>query len=75
MARKLKLTAIGDSVGVILPKETLDKLRVGKGDDLVMQETAEGITLSPSNSEFARQMEVAEKIMHRRRNALKKLAE
>lgn len=75
MARKLKLTAIGDSVGVILPKETLDKLRVGKGDELVLQETPEGITLIPCDSEFARQMEVAEKIMDRRRNALKKLAE
>jgi putative addiction module antidote len=52
MARKLKLTAIGDSVGVILPQEILDKLHVGKGDELVLQETAEGIMLAPSDRDF-----------------------
>lgn len=75
MTRKLKLTAIGNSTGVILPKEILQKLRVERGDELMVLETPDGITLTPFNPEFAAQMEVAEKVMRRRRNLLKKLAE
>lgn len=75
MARKLKVTAIGNSTGVILPKELLEKLRVQRGDELMVLETPDGITLTPFDPEFAAQMEVAEKIMRRRRNLLKKLAE
>lgn len=75
MTRKLKVTAIGNSTGVILPKEILEKLRVERGDELMVLETPDGITLSPYNAEFARQMEVAEKIMRKRRNLLKQLAE
>lgn len=75
MTRKLKLTAIGNSTGVILPKEILEKLRVDRGDELMVLETPDGITLTPFDPEFARQMDVAEKIMRKRRNLLKKLAE
>lgn len=75
MTRKLKLTAIGNSTGVILPRELLEKLRVERGDELMVLETPDGITLTPFNPEFAAQMEVAERIMRRRRNLLKKLAE
>ena len=75
MTRKLKLTAIGNSVGVILPKEILERLRVDRGDELMVLETPDGITLTPFDPEFARQMDVAEKIMRKRRNLLKKLAE
>lgn len=75
MARKLKLTAIGNSVGVVLPKEILERLRVDRGDELMVLETPDGITLTPFSPEFANQMDVAEKIMRKRRNLLKKLAE
>lgn len=75
MTRKLKLTAIGNSTGVILPKEILEKLRVRRGDELMVLETPDGITLSPFNPEFAAQMEVAERIMREDRDLLKKLAE
>ncbi len=75
MSRKLKVTAIGNSTGVILPKELLEKLRVSRGDELMVHETPDGIVLSPFNAEFARQMDVAEKIMRRRRNLLRKLGE
>lgn len=71
----LKLTSIGNSVGVILPKEILAKLRVGKGDMLYATETKEGIQLMPYDAEFARQMEIAERIMRDKRDLLKKLAE
>lgn len=75
MTRKLKLTAIGNSTGVVLPRELLEKLRVQRGDELMVLETPDGITLTPFDPEFARQMEVAERVMRRRRNLLKKLAE
>lgn len=75
MGMQLKLTTVGNSVGIILPKELLEKLRVGKGDTLHVLETPNGIELTPFDPEFARQMDVAEKVMRRRRNLLKKLAE
>ncbi|WP_376694664.1 AbrB/MazE/SpoVT family DNA-binding domain-containing protein [Wenzhouxiangella sp. EGI_FJ10305] len=75
MTRKLKVSAIGNSTGVILPKEVLERLRVGRGDELMVRETPDGIVLSPYDPELARQMDVAEKIMRKRRNLLKKLAE
>ena len=75
MNKKLKLTAIGNSTGVILPKEVLERLRVGRGDELQVLETPNGIELTPFDPEFAERMEAAEKVMRRRRNLLKKLAE
>lgn len=75
MSKKLKVTAIGNSTGVILPKELLEKLRISRGDELMVHETPDGILLSPFDAEFARQMDVAEKIMRKRRNLLRKLAE
>jgi putative addiction module antidote len=75
MTRKLKLTAIGNSTGVVLPRELLDKLRVQRGDELMVLETPDGITLTPFDPEFARQMEVAERVMREDRDLLRKLAE
>jgi putative addiction module antidote len=75
MTRKLKVTAIGNSTGVILPRDLLARLRVGRGDELTVLETPNGITLTPFDPELAAQMEAAEEIMRRRRNLLRKLAE
>lgn len=71
----LKLTTVGNSVGVILPKEILERLRVRKGDSLYVVETKQGIELTPYNPEFAAQMEAAERVMREDRDALRKLAE
>ena len=71
----LKVTTVGNSVGVILPKEILERLRVGKGDSLYVIETKQGIELTAYNPEFAAQVEVAERVMREDRDALKKLAE
>jgi putative addiction module antidote len=71
----LKLTTIGNSVGVVLSKELLAKLRSEKGDLLYVTETPNGIELSPYDPEFALQMELAEEIMREDRDVLKKLAE
>ena len=70
----LKLTQIGNSVGVILPKEVLARLKVGKGDSLFVTELPDGVTLRPYDAEFAEQMEVAREIMRKRRNVLRELA-
>jgi putative addiction module antidote len=75
MAMTLKLTTVGNSTGIILPRELLEKLHVEKGDLLHVLEVPDGITLTPLNPEFARQMDVAETVMRRRRNMLRKLAE
>lgn len=75
MTRRVKLTAIGNSTGIILPKDLLEKLRVGRGDELMVLETPDGIRLTPYDAEFSEQMEVAERIMRKRRTLLQKLAE
>jgi putative addiction module antidote len=72
---KLKITAIGNSAGVILPKELLARLRVGKGDALYAVEVPDGIKITPFDPEFAAQMEVAEQVMHDRRELLRKLSQ
>lgn len=71
----LKLTTVGNSVGVVLPKEVLQYLRVTKGDTLYLLEVPNGVELTPYNPEFAHQMEVAERIMREDRDVLRKLAE
>ena len=71
---KLKITTIGNSAGVILPKELLARLRLDKGDTLYTTETPDGIKLMPYDPAFEKQMEVAEKIMRKDRALLHKLA-
>ena len=70
----LKLTQIGNSVGVILPKEVLARLKVEKGDTLFASEAANGITLSTYSPEFEAQMTAARRIMKKRRAVLHELA-
>src|SRR5690606_26034108 len=74
-AMKLKITTIGNSAGVILPKELLARLRLGKGDELYALETPDGIRLTAFDPELAAQMEVAEEVMRKDRAVLRKLAE
>ena len=72
---KLKITAVGNSAGIVLPKDLLARLRVDKGDTLYALETASGIELTPYDPEAAARMEAAEEIMREDRDLLKKLAE
>ena len=72
---KLNITAIGNSAGVILPKELLARLRVDKGDELYALETPDGIRLTTYDPVLAAQMEVAEQVMREDRQLLRKLAE
>jgi putative addiction module antidote len=70
----LKLTQIGNSTGVVLPKEALEKLRVSKGDVIYLTETPDGFRITPYDSEFEQQMSVAREVMKKRRNVLRELA-
>lgn len=70
----LKLSRIGNSVGMVLPKDVLTRLRVQEGDRLYLTESPDGYRITPFDPEFARQMEVAEQVMRRRRDALRELA-
>ena len=71
---KIKITTVGNSAGVILPKELLARLRLEKGDTLYATELPDGVKLSPFDPKFAKQMEVAEQVMRKRRTLLRKLA-
>lgn len=75
MVTTLKLTTVGSSTGVVLPKEVLERLRVTKGDILHVIETPNGIELTPYDPEFGEQIAAAEQVMRSDRNVLKKLAE
>ncbi len=71
---KVKVTSIGNSMGIVLPKEALVKLRAEKGDVLYLVDTPEGLTLTPYHQDFEAQMDAAEKVMRKYRNALHELA-
>jgi putative addiction module antidote len=70
----LKLTQIGNSVGVILPKEILSRLDVTKGDELFLTDSPDGLRLTVHNPEFETQMRTARDIMKTRRAVLRELA-
>ena len=72
---KLKITTVGNSAGVILPKELLARLRLEKGDELHALETPDGIRLTTYDPVLAAQMEVAKQVMREDRQLLRKLAE
>jgi putative addiction module antidote len=75
MATTVKITTIGNSVGIVLPKEVLNRLHVEKGDTLFITEAPDGVRLSPYNVTFAQKLEALEHVMRENRDVLKKLAE
>ena len=74
MNKPLKITKIGNSAGIVLPKDVLARLRVGPGDALYITEAPDGVRLSATDPNFEEQMKVAEEIMRRDRNVLRALA-
>ena len=70
----LKLTQIGNSIGVILPKEILVRLKLSKGDLLHVTDTPDGVRLTPHDPTFEAQMTAARAVMRKRRNVLRELA-
>jgi putative addiction module antidote len=74
MNKPLKVQKIGNSAGIILPKELLARLRVGPGDTIYVTEAPDGLRLTAANPDFAAKMELAEKIMREDREILRVLA-
>ena len=74
MNKPLKITRIGNSAGIVLPKELLARLRVGPGDALYVSEAPDGVRLTAHDPEFEADMALAEEIMREDRNILRVLA-
>ena len=75
MTLELKLRKIGNSVGVVLPKEALAHLKLEEGDTVSVTEGSDGsLRMSPHKAEVVRQMEVVQKVMKRYRHTLRELA-
>ncbi|HOO50001.1 MAG TPA: AbrB/MazE/SpoVT family DNA-binding domain-containing protein [Alphaproteobacteria bacterium] len=71
---QVKITQIGNSKGIILPKDVLDKLNLDKGDTLWLVDSPLGFSASVYDPEFAEQMDAARAIMKKRKNVLHELA-
>lgn len=75
MVLELKLRKVGNSLGVVIPKEALAHLKVEEGDTVCVTDASDGsLRVSATHPEFSRQMEAAKRVMHRYRNALRELA-
>lgn len=72
--RKLKVRRIGNSLGVVMPKEMLQELGVGEGDELIATRAQDAYLIGRRNEKFQRAMEIAERGMNKYRNALRELA-
>jgi putative addiction module antidote len=70
----LKLTQVGNSVGVILPKEMLARLKLGKGESIYLTETPEGYVLTPYDPALAEQVEAGREFMREYRDTFHQLA-
>lgn len=69
------LRKIGNSVGVIIPKDVLDRLGLKEGDELNLESRDGGLALKPTDDEFAKQIALGRKFMDKYKVALQKLAE
>jgi putative addiction module antidote len=74
MVLELKLRKVGNSVGLVLPKQALAHLKVGEGDTVCLTDAANGSLRMTANPEVSRQMEVVQDVMQRYRNTLRELA-
>ena len=70
----LKLTQIGNSIGVILPKEILARLKLSKGDVLHVTDTPDGVALTPYDPNFDEQLELGREFMREYRDTFRALA-
>jgi putative addiction module antidote len=75
MAIETKVRKIGNSLGIVLPKEALQALKVGEGDTIYLTEAPEcSLRMTPEKPGFDEKMKVAESLMNRYRNAFRELA-
>ena len=71
---KVKVTQVGNSMGILLPKEALQRMKSSKGDTLFLVEGPEGYTITPYRQDFEEQLDAATRVMKKYRNALRELA-
>jgi putative addiction module antidote len=71
---KLKLTQIGNSVGLILPKDVLTRLKLTKGDTVYVTDTPSGIALTPYDPSFEEQLELGREFMREYKDTFRALA-
>ena len=71
---KLKVTTIGSSAGIVLPKEILNRLKIIKGDSVFLTESPDGFRITPYDPEFEEDMALARRVMRKRRDLLRELA-
>lgn len=75
MAYKTKVRKIGNSLGIVLPKEALQAMKVEEGATLYITEAPNGaVQVTPDNEHFGEMMKIAERGMQKYRNALRELA-
>ena len=71
----LKVRPVGNSLGVVLPKEALARLNLKEGDTLFLTEASDGsMRITPYDPSFDAQMQAAREGMRKYRNALRQLA-
>jgi putative addiction module antidote len=70
----LKIIRIGNSLGVVLPREVIADLNVEKGDRLYLTRSPEGYRITKSDPEFEARVALARRIMSKRHNALRELS-
>jgi antitoxin MazE len=75
MVKRIKLRQAGGSVTATLPKEMVDRLHLGAGDDVFAIETANGVLLTPYDPGFHDAMQAFGEVRREYRNTLKKLSE
>jgi putative addiction module antidote len=76
MPIETKVRRIGNSLGIVLPKEALQRLRVEEGATLYLTEAPnDSLSITPERPGFKEKMEIAESLMQRYRNALRELAQ
>jgi len=71
---ELKVTKIGNSLGVILPRDLLGKLQLDKGDSIFLVDTPDGLRITSYDPDFAEQMDQARTLMKKRRNVINELS-
>ena len=74
-ATAVKVTTVGSSAGIVLPREILNLLHVEKGDTVYLTQSPDGIRITPYDAAFARKIDILEQVMRDNRDVLKKLAE
>jgi len=74
MLSKTKIIQIGNSVGIVLPKEALNALHADKGDSLTLTQTADGLRLTAYDADIEKQIEAGREFMRDYRDTLRALA-